>query len=124
MFVIDDRQPKFLNKLTSALSCRGVDCASLNNFTSCQNTVGDAYYIGQVKSDFDCSSDKSFVSFLKTNKFKKAFLIMSSSDEFEVSRYFNSAVTVLKTPVSIIEENLVSKYYLNVFMEVILNTLK
>jgi len=121
MFVIDDRQPKFLNKLASSLSCRGVDYVTLDQFTSCVNTVGDACFIGEVKSDFDCSKDKSFVSFLKAKKFKKAFLIIPNSDDVELSRYFNSAVTVLRTPASIIEEGLVSKYYLNVFLEVIVN---
>ena len=125
MFVIDDKQPEFLSKLTDAFACRGVNSVSLNDYLAFANTSssdkgGDHVFVGEVHNGFDCNKDKTFISFLKSHKFRKAFLVMSGSEDFKMTTYFNSAVTVLKVPASIIEDCLVSKYYLNVFLEIIL----
>ena len=126
MFVIDDKQPKFLSKLTDAFDCRGVNSVSLNDYlafgiTSSSDRAGDRFFVGEVQRGFDCNKDKTFISFLKSHKFRKAFLVMSDSEDFKMTTYFNSAVTVLNIPASVIEDCLVAKYYLNVFLEFILN---
>ena len=125
MFVIDDKQPKFLSKLTDAFACRGVNSVSLNDYLAFANTsssdrASDHVFVGEVQCSFDCNKDKTFISFLKSHKFRKAFLVMSGSEDFKMTTYFNSAVTVLNIPASVIEDCLVAKYYLNVFLEFIL----
>ena len=125
MFVIDDKHPEFLSELTDTFACRGVDSMSLSNYaasnTSSSDKGGDHVFVGEVHHGFDCNEDKTFISFLKTHKFRKAFLVMSGSNDFKMDTYFNSAVTVVKIPANIIEDCLVSKYYLNVFLEIVVN---
>ena len=77
MFVIDDKQPKFLTELADTFACRGVDSVSLSDYSAVSSSssarVDDHFFVGEVQHGFDCNEDKTFISFLKSHKFRKAF---------------------------------------------------
>lgn len=120
MFIIDDNKSEFFKMIWPLLVARGVDFQRVSEFDNSDRSKSSGVYISVVDDKFDCIKDEHFINYFKQNKFKKAVLLKPACDEFKVSNYFNSAVTILETPFKLEYDNPVNTFYIHFFLEIIL----
>lgn len=119
MFVIDDQRSAFLSEVLQSVAGRGLECSSICELEKKKNSKAELIYVGEVETSFDCTKEKKFISFLKENNFKKAFLLISRAEEFKINFHFNGAITEVHIP-TLNKNNILSfEYFINVFVEIL-----
>ena len=120
MYVVDNKDTKFYDRISHALVGRGIDCISTSALEERNESKPFGSFIKAVERSFDCTKDQDFLGFVKKIKFKKVFLVKYSCTNFNYITQFNGAITVLELPVKLNEENNLANYYLHTLLELIL----
>ena len=120
MYIIDDSQSKFFKSIAPLLINRGVVLHNISEFDCSDRSKSSGVYISVVDDKFNCEKDQDFINFFKINKFKRAVLLKPACDEFKILNHFNSAVTVLESPIWFENENHLNTFYIHYFLEIIL----
>ena len=73
MYIIDDKNLDFYYRILNALDGRGVNSMPASDIEIKEKSKPVGNFIANVEQSFDCSKNQEFLTFLKQNKFKKAF---------------------------------------------------
>jgi two-component system response regulator FlrC len=120
MYVVDDKDTKFYDRISHALVGRGIDCISTSALEERNESKPFGSFIKAVERSFDCTKDQDFLGFVKKIKFKKVFLVKYGCTNFNYITQFNGAITVLELPIKLNEESNLGNYYLHTLLELIL----
>ena len=120
MYVVDDKDAKFYDRISHALAGRGIDCISTSALEERNEFKPFGNFIKVVERSFDCTKDQDFLGFVKKIKFKKVFLVKYGCTNFNYVTHFNGAITVLELPIKLNEESNLGNYYLHTLLELIL----
>ena len=69
MYVVDDKDTKFYNRISDALTGRGIDCISTSALEESKEPKPFGSFIKVVERSFDCTKDQEFLGFVKKIKF-------------------------------------------------------
>ena len=120
MYVVDDKNLNFYDKVSQAIAGRGVECVPSSTFEKSDKSKSLGSFVANVEQGYDCTKDQEFLTFLKRYKFRKAFLVKYRCPNFSYSTHFNGAISVLEVPVKANDDSNLSIYYLHTLIEVIL----
>ena len=98
MYVVDNKDTKFYDRISHALAGRGIDCISTSALEERNELKPFGSFIKVVERSFDCTKDQDLLGFVKKIKFKKVFLVKYGCANFNYVRQFNGAITVLELP--------------------------
>ncbi|MDE0766586.1 MAG: sigma-54 dependent transcriptional regulator [Amylibacter sp.] len=116
-FIIDDSEENFCNLVCSNLENRGLDWMLLSDKDVLTVNVKDKYLIVPSKStNFDTQS-KSFVDYLRQNKFVKAFIFTPNAEMLRFKSEFNGAVKELQVPECDPDDTALFNFYVGLFIE-------
>ena len=121
MYVIDDKYSIFYDRVSQAITGRGIECLALSAIDGSATSSSKSIFVTSVEKSFDCTKDHEFIGFLKRHKYKKAFLVKYNCKIFDYSTCFNGAVTILELPVKIDENTNLGNYYLHTLLELVLH---
>ena len=65
MYIIDDKNLDFYNRILHALNGRGVDCIPISDIEVNEKSKPVGTFIATVDKSFDCSKNQEFLTFLK-----------------------------------------------------------
>ena len=99
MIVVDESNLDFSGKLIASLKGRGVECALFSPKSDSFSNTSEKIYISFKPKNYDLKADKELIPFLKSNGFKRAALLVLESDNFEIEKHLNGAITVMRAPV-------------------------
>ena len=123
MIVVDESNLDFSGKLITSLKGRGVECALFSpDSDSCSN-ASEQIYISFKTKNYDLKTDKELIPFLKSNGFKKAALLVLESDNFEIEKHLNGAITVMKAPVMCGDPKQQLTFFLHYFLDQVVQNL-
>ena len=123
MIIVDESNSELSNSLISSLKGRGIECGLFSSIDENFPNVSEKIFLSCKPEDFDLKSDKEFIPFLKSNGFKKAALLILGSSSFQVEKYLNGAITVMKIPaIDGIPKQQVT-FFLNYFIEQVVQNL-
>jgi two-component system response regulator FlrC len=121
MYIIDDKNSIFYDRVSQAIAGRGVECLAISVIDGSLTSSPKSCFVTSVEKSFDCTKDHEFIGFLKKHKYKKAFLVKYNCRIFGYSTCFNGAVTILELPVKIDEDTNLGNYYLHTLLELVLH---
>ena len=121
MFVCNNKNTKFIARLSGEVLKRGIEFNSFEDVTLSGAEINKGLvFIGEVGPDFNLDNDKSFVDFLRKNKFKRAVVAIHECKKFQIEYLLNSAVTVVSIPSIANTAETVSQFYVDAFLELVL----
>ena len=120
MYVIDDKNFNFIDRIFNVLDGRGISSLPVSKIEMDEKSKPSDTFIANVDQSFDILKNQEFLTFLKKNKFKKAFLIKYGCSNFSYTAHFNGSVTVVDVPVKFEDDTNLAIFYLHVFIELIL----
>ena len=100
MYIVDDKNLNFYDRIFNVLDGRGITCLPVPKVEMEEKSKPADTFIANVDQSFDCKKNQDFLTFIKKNKFKKAFLIKYECSNFSYITYFNGGVTVVEVPVN------------------------
>ena len=116
-FIIDDSEEKFCNLVCSNLENRGLDWMLLSDKDVASTNVKDKYLIVPSKStNFDTQS-KTFVDYLRQNKFVKAFIFTPNAETLLFKSELNGAIKELQVPQCDPNDTDLFNFYVGLFIE-------
>ena len=120
MYIVDDKNFNFYDRIFNVLAGRGIHCLPVSELKMDEKSKQADTFIANVDQSFDCLKNQEFLTFLKKNKFKKALLIKYECSNFSYTTHFNGGVTVVDVPVNFDDDTNLAGFYLHVFLELIL----
>ena len=120
MYIVDDKNFNFYDRIFNVLAGRGIICLPVSELKMDEKSKQADTFIANVDQSFDCKENQDFLTFIKKNKFKKAFLIKYECSNFSYITHFNGGVTVVDVPVNFDDNTNLAAFYLHVFLELIL----
>ena len=114
MIIVDESNLDFSSNLITSLRGRGVECGLFSFESESFSNASEKIYLSFKSKDYDFKGDKELIPFLKSNGFKKAALLVLDSGSFEVEKYLNEAITVMKVPALDGAPNEQVKFFLHV----------
>ena len=90
MYVVDDKDTKFYDRISHALVGRGIDCISTSALEERNEFKPFGSFIKVVERSFDCTKDQDFLGFVKKIKLslkKNGTLIISTINRNLVSKF-------------------------------------
>ena len=120
MYIVDDKNFNFYDRIFNVLDGRGICSLPVSECKMDEKSKPSNTYIANVDQSFDCIKNQGFLTFIKKNKFKKAFLIKYECSNFSYTTHFNGGVTVVDVPVNFDDDTNLAGFYLHVFLELIL----
>ena len=72
MYIVDDKNLNFYDRIFYVLDGRGVSSLPVSEFKMDEKSKPSDTYIANVGQSFDCKKNQDFLTFIKKNKFKKA----------------------------------------------------
>ena len=121
MYIVDDKNFNFYDRIFNVLAGRGIICLPVSELKMDEKSKQADTFIANVDQSFDCLKNQEFLTFLKKNKFKKALLIKYECSNFSYTTHFNGGVTVVDVPVHFDDDTNLAAFYLHVFLELILH---
>ena len=119
MFVLTNKKTTFTSLFGEAMRSRGVDFTIYDDeMPDTARGATSSVYVSELQSDFKCDSKSEFINFLKKNKFKRAVVATFGSQELQVERFLNGAITLVRIPS--LDNDLVTQFYVHVFSELVL----
>lgn len=116
-FIIDDSDDQFCNLVCSNLENRGLGWLLLSDENVMAPNVKDKYLIISSKSvTFDIKS-KTFVEYLRKNKFVKAFIFTPNSKALNFKSECNGAIKELQVPECDPQDSALFNFYVSLFIE-------
>ena len=116
-FILDLGDEAFFNATCSAFSKRGVDWTTVDDQLPRQSANPERYLIISASTNTcDVYSDE-FEIFLRSNKFTKAFILVSSAPKFEITEKRNGAIKFVNVPVALEEKGQIVDFFLSLFLE-------
>ena len=123
MIVVDESNLDFSGKLITSLKGRGVECALFSPKSDSSSNASEKIYISFKPKNYDLKADKELIPFLKTNGFKKAALLVLETDNFEIEKHLNGAITVMKAPVTYKDPKRQFTFFLHYFIDQVVQNL-
>ena len=123
MIIVDDSNLELSSNLISSLRGRGIECGLFSSKGEDFSPISEKIFLSFKPVDFDLKADKEFIPFLKSNGFKKAALLILGSNNFEVEKHLNGAITVMKVPTMDGIPKQQINFFLNYFIEQVIQNL-
>ncbi len=123
MIIVDESNLDFSGKLITSLKGRGVECALFSPKSDSSSNASEKIYISFKPKNYDLKADKELIPFLKTNGFKKAALLVLETDNFEIEKHLNGAITVMKAPVMYDDPKRQFTFFLHYFIDQVVQNL-
>ena len=123
MILVDENNLDFSGRLIKSLKGRGVECALFSPKSDSFSNASEKIYISFKLKNYDLKADKELIPFLKSNGFKKAALLISGSDNFEIEKHLNGAITVMKAPVTCADPEQQLTFFLHYFIDQVVKNL-
>ena len=116
-YLIDAGDADFTQTICSALDKRGVEWSILGDEDSVQTISKERHLIiSETSKDCDVHSD-TFETYLRSHKITKVFVLVASSETFEIRHKRNGAIKYFYMPLDFSELSHVKSFYLNLFLE-------
>lgn len=123
MIIVDESNLDLSSNLISSLRGRGIECGLFSSKGEDFSPISEKIFLSFKPVDFDLKADKEFIPFLKSNGFKKAALLILGSNNFEVEKHLNGAITVMKVPTMDGIPKQQINFFLNYFIEQVIQNL-
>ena len=116
-FIVDCGDKAFAEKIGTALDKRGVEWKAFGDDDATQPSSKDRCLIISSKSDScDVNSD-SFQVFLRSNKISRVFVLECEAAKFSSNEKLSGAIKYIKVPVGLNDCNLLTDFYVGLFLE-------
>ena len=123
MIVVDESNLDFSGKLIASLKGRGVECALFSPKSDSFSNFSEKIYISFKPKNYDLKADKELIPFLKSNGFKRAALLVVETENFEIEKHLNGAITVMKAPVMFGDPKQQFTFFLHYFIDQVVQNL-
>jgi len=123
MIIVDKSNLDLSEDLIASLKGRGIECGLFSPESDIFDSSNEKIYLSFKSQDYDFKTDKEIIPFLKSNGFKKAALLLLDCDNFKVEKNLNGAITILKIPVLSKASKQQVNFYLNYFIEQVVQSL-
>ena len=123
MIVVDESNLDFSGKLIASLKGRGVECELFSPKSDSFSNASEKIYVSFKPKNYDFKVDKELIPFLKSNGFKRAALLVLDSDNFEIEKHLNGAITVMKAPVMCGDPKQQITFFLHYFIDQVVQNL-
>ena len=116
-FIIDDGDEKFCELVCSNLKKRGLDWFLLSDELGQASNRKDKYLIAPSNSENFEIKSKSFVDYLRLNKFSRAFIFSANAEALLFKSEFNGAINELQVPALDPKNPELFDFYVSLFIE-------
>ena len=116
-FIIDETDKNFCELMCSSLENRGLDWMLLSDERVQIANLKNKYLVVSSKSEKLDTKSKSFLDYLRSNKFVKAFIFTSNAEKLLFKNDCNGAIRELQVPKCGPDEIALFNFYVGLFIE-------